>query len=388
MMALTNSKQSGMATMMISVVLLTSIGLMSVYSAQVGVMEQKISANHYRSTQAFEAAQAGMDNVVQSVDAQIVNAITQQNVDEFAAFSQYGKTLTSLSQGGSQSLGRYELTLAQNAGDSNLVEVTLMGYAGDNSEPGAIPNQIIRQRLFRTPMLTAPPPAPLIARGSITIDGDVSVANKEKDSLISSWSGGATAIGTATIDVTSSDGQTDGGYSQNHAALANLDNDGMFENFFSETRARLKNRSKIVDCVGGCDQTNLSTLVKTNGTPKGSNIIWVDAKTEPLDPNNPATYDKLVIGSNFNMGTAANPVILIVDGKLEIADDADFYGVIYTTQDFNNGINVSNITGSLITEGNIVATGGLNATYQNAVFNNMNTNIARYVRVAGSWRDF
>ena len=384
-----------MATLMVSVALLTSIGLMSVYTAQVGVMEQKISANHYRTAQAFESAQAGMDNMIQSLDAQIIFAVTQLNMSVADAFAAAGRDLAALSAGGGQSLGHYDLALAINPDDSNLIDVTLSGYAGDNAD-GA-PNQIIRQRLFHTPMLNAAPPAPLIARGTIDVDGDVSLTNKEIGSLISSWSGGATSVGSATIDVTANDGSADGGYSQNQANLAALSDDDMFENTFSDSKANVKNRGAVINCIPDdpdraavtCDENVLSSAVDVHGNPTGSNIIWVDAKKLNADPNLDPTYDKLTIGgSGFKLGTAGHPVVLIVDGELEISGDAEFYGVIYTTNDFNNASNAAKVTGSLISEGNIIANGALDFTYDNAVFNNMNTMIARYIRVAGSWRDF
>jgi len=390
------AKQTGMATLLISVVLLTSIGLMSVYSAQVGVMEQKISANHYRTSQAFESAQAGMDNMVQSLDAQIIYSVTQLNTSVTQAFADAGRDLANLSSADDgQSLGHYDLALAVNASNSNLIDVTLSGYAGDNAD-GA-PNQVIRQRLLHTPMLNAAPAAPLIAKGIIDIDGDVSLTNKEKESLISSWSGGATTVGSATIDVTSTDGTTDGGYSQNQANLAGLSGDDLFENTFSDSKVKVRNRSAVINCIPGdsgraavtCDQDVLSTAVDVHGNPKGSNIIWIDAKKVNSDPDLDPTYDKLTIGgSGFKLGTAGHPVILVVDGELEISGDAEFYGVIYTTKDFDNASYAAQVNGSLISEGNIVASGALNVTYDNSVFTNMNTMIARYIRVAGSWRDF
>ena len=396
-MSIMKYKQTGMATLMISVILLTSIGLMSIYSAQVSVMEQKISANYYRSTQAFESGQAGLDNVIQNLNAQIVDAIAAGG-DENTVFAEADKSLVQLSNStgttGGQSIGSYQLTVTNNVMvnevvDSNLVEITLAGFSGDNNAADAIPNEVIKQRLFRTPILNGAPPAPLIAKGDITLNGSVSIENKEEDSLAASWSGGATSIGTANIDVTSNDGSTVGGYSENQAALAGLGDD-MFGNFFSESQQSLKNRSKVVSCNGGsgCSQSNLSTVINTDGTPKGSNIVWVDAKNVNAEGVTTG-YDKLVIGgSNFQMGTTDNPVILIVDGDFEISGGADFHGVIYTTQDFSNGNNDANITGSLISEGNITATDGLNLTYDNSTFAKMDLSVARYVRVAGSWKDF
>ncbi|WP_157826868.1 PilX N-terminal domain-containing pilus assembly protein [Macromonas nakdongensis] len=57
-------KQRGVATVFISIVFLTLLTLVTLYSSRFLIFEQNISTNQYRSTQAFEAAQLGLERGV------------------------------------------------------------------------------------------------------------------------------------------------------------------------------------------------------------------------------------------------------------------------------------------------------------------------------------
>jgi len=400
-----------MATLMISVVMLTSIALMSVYTAQVGVMEQKISANHYRAKQAFEAAQAGLDHIIYNLDMRIVaNALCTGGgagdgvcdtrgigggVGNKANFVDgNGDTvLSDLSNGGVLAIGDYDLQFSQNGNNPEMIDFTLSGYSGDNIG-GASPNQVVSQSVLRWPILSNTPPAPLIARGSLSLDTNVAVTNTSGNLPPAAWAGGAIAVGAAVIDVDSNDDTSIGGYYQNEAPLAGLTLGNLavdpvepnlfFENFFSESFVNLKNRANTVNCGGGCTQAALAGLVNVAGVPTGNGIIWIDAE-------NAGVYSTLTLGGAINLGTEASPVILIVDGNLNMTDvGVDIFGVVYTTQDLGVANTAGNVDGAIITEGdiNITAASSINVTYNSNVMSNIGANFARFTRVAGSWRDF
>lgn len=54
-------RQSGAATLMISIIIMIAVTLLSIYSAKTAVMEQRISANEYRAMEVEQAASAGLD---------------------------------------------------------------------------------------------------------------------------------------------------------------------------------------------------------------------------------------------------------------------------------------------------------------------------------------
>ncbi|MBN2843667.1 MAG: hypothetical protein JXM68_11280, partial [Sedimentisphaerales bacterium] len=55
------TKQSGAATLLVAVILLIVITVVTLYTANVGLQDQRISGNDFRAKVAFSAAQAGLD---------------------------------------------------------------------------------------------------------------------------------------------------------------------------------------------------------------------------------------------------------------------------------------------------------------------------------------
>jgi len=62
-----NVKQRGAAVLLVSIVLLIGVTLVTVFAARVGVMDQRISANEKRHTEAYAAAEAGLDETLSYV---------------------------------------------------------------------------------------------------------------------------------------------------------------------------------------------------------------------------------------------------------------------------------------------------------------------------------
>ena len=388
--------QSGGATLLMSLVLVTTMGLMTVYSAQVTTTEQKISANQYRTKQGFESAQAGLDAIIGRLNVAFVNNATMGGVaGDLSSFTRAGILLPTLSKGGSsassQSIGSYSVRFEKNNPlYPDIVNITVSGFSGDNQSNS--PNQIISQSVTPMSMMAYKPPTPLIAHGNIDIGGKVSLVNKTNsptgDLPKASWSGGRTQTDfggvIANIDVTSEDGTLDGGTGvyERDEELENLTNDEFFENFFTQNKQRIKSRAKFVDCSTGCSGNDLlKTDSDGNEVPLGQ-IIWVDT-------DNPGgTPGILRINSALTLGSSSLPVLLIVNGKIEIDHrNARLTGILYTSEDFTN-TGKGNIVGSLISEGSITADGELSLTYDNDTLTTLENNTSRYIRIAGTWKDF
>lgn len=394
--------QNGMATLLMSLVMTMTISLISIYAAQVSVVEQKISSNHYRAKQAFEAAQAGMDASIFKLTSSIVNSLaapgggTPVGTENDIPFDNI-QTTTYAVNGGN---GHYKINFMQ-AG--TRVNFDVYGFSDDNSSTNINDaDQVIHQSVELTPTVGYQPPANLISLGKTTIGSNVSVTNTtETNKFAAVWSGGAVTYDPASIDVSA--GGESGIYSKdsNLSALASpadptndklkylTQNNAFFENFFVESKIRFKNQSTIVDCeTNGCTTNQLKSQLTfdANNNPL-TKIIWVDAYDENTDTVRTLNFDK-----NFSLGTPDAPVILIVEGNVKFSrTDAAVNGIVYTTHNFSNGTGKGKITGSLISEGDISATGSMNLIYDNDatmtnVVNSEGTN--RYTRVAGTWKDF
>ncbi len=397
------TKQIGMITLMTTIILLVAISLMSVYTAQVGVTEQKISSNHYRAQQAFEAAEAGLNSGIDNLDMEIVKRVicvgTEVDLEGICTDTNSGTGIGSESafvdlRAGTSLPDAATFTLAfrKNDADASIIDFLLSGYAGDNKVSFGNPNRNITQRLQMTPILSYDPPAALIARGDISLNANVTITNKITSSLTATWSGGGTSIvNTSLIDVTSLNGLKTGGYYQNDAALAALPLGDIttlpvkpnqyFENFFSQSFFKLKQRSTLINCKTGCNEAIFSPYVDVSGSPTTNRVIWIDANSGGL-------YDTLSISAVRHLGTFNNPILLIVDGNLILnTPDFHFFGIIYSTGDVQNNLG-GRIFGSLISERKIFGPGALNVTYDKAIFKKLNLSMAFFTRVSGSWKDF
>jgi len=392
-----NKNQFGGTTLLMSLLLVITMGLITVYSAQITMTEQKISGNHYRAKQGFEAAQAGLNAVISRLNVTFVNnALLGGLSADMSNFTRANIQLPTLSKAGnmdnSQDIGSYTVKLERkNPLYPDLITITVSGFSGDNQS--TYPNRIISQNVTPISIIAYKPPTPLIAHGNIDIGGNVSLTNKtnspDGDLPKAIWSGGKTKIDpegeAAYIDVVSQDGTLNGGsgiYEQD-AELNNLESNKFFENFFTENKQRIRAKSTFIDCSSGCSGTD---LMKSN--PDGikspvSQIIWVETTNPDSTPGVLKISDAITLGSNLD------PVLLIVNGKVEIDNsNANLNGILYTTEDFINNNGAGNIYGSLISEGNIIANGNLNLTYDDNTLSTLENNTSRYIRVAGSWKDF
>ncbi len=404
--------QHGMSTLLMSTVLIFVISMISVYAAQISVMEQKISANHYRGKQAFESAQSGLEIALSQLDFQTLDTLitagtpTLEHTAVNATLTDYAADSALANIVGANNNGQYRLKISREAGATNndTLVFTSYGFADDvvpeNDNSNA--SQTITMKLKKTKYINYEPPSNLVALGDIRVTGSrASLINATGDPMAVLWTAGsATVSGATTVIATNSAGSDsqNGIYDNDSDLIAIRDiadskkrKERLFQNFFAQSKSNLKNRATVIDCKTGCTQSILTGL---------SGIVWVDAHTEATFSEDgtteltPASYETLAIVDTITLGSTTNPIVLIVDGKLTMHNpDAHISGVIYTTQDFANGNGSTarsgsgNITGSLITEGSINIGGTLTMTYDRDMLVNGLANLAMYTRLPGSWID-
>ena len=394
--------------MLMSLVMTMTISLISIYAAQVSVVEQKISANHFRAKKAFEAAEAGMDASILKLTSSVVdNLIPNLNDTSIITEANLGFDNNQIqsytvNSGNGHYIMEVTRKLTTDATPRTRVDFKVYGFSANNtSTDKKDADQIIFQSLALTPTVGYKPPASIISLGDAVIGSNATVTNTTHDKLAALWTGGTATYDPANIDVTA--GGDSGVYSKDNG-LKNLrqnadssnpdqkyltQNPKFFENFFVESKIRFKDRSTVVDCESnGCTTNKLKSQLTFDSNNKLlNNIIWVDAYDESTGTTQTLNLDK-----TFSLGTADAPVILIVEGKLKLTkSSAEVFGIVYTTNDFNNNSGKGKITGSFITEGNIVNTGNMQFTYDDDttmpnVVDSQGTN--KYTRIAGTWKDF
>jgi PilX N-terminal len=147
-------------------------------------------------------------------------------------------------------------------------------------------------------------------------------------------------------------------------------NDGWFRKMFGMDPAtyQLQPAVRRVDCSAGCNSASLSNVL--SGYPR--NPIWVAGD---LDLN--------TAGS---LGTATDPVMLIVTGQLTISADIDIIGFVHA----NNivwaaGAAAASVRGAMVAKDGFAAAGLATLDYDRAVLDIISLRYGSFVRAPGSW---
>jgi len=388
------ARQTGVATMVMSITLLVSVSLMSVYSAQVSVMNQRISSNQYRTTQAFEAAQAGIDSVFANLDMNVIqNALctgsgTETDVNDIcyslppasgsgslASFSDADISLHSLSTKNQQTVGEYNVSFEKHADFENMVTLTITGYAGDNpmSAEGSKPNIRITQDLVKTGLMSNPPSVPLTSKTTIEIKSSTVIINESTSGNGKAFCANGSVKMEGDPDLSRANGST-----SNSGEYDGMDNDTYFKYFFSESKEALKQRAIDNNAVLSCNECSASNIQSIIASSNDSDIIWIEGGIK--------------INGAIDVGSAASPKIFIVeDDSLIEHSNAKFYGILYVMGqlEYDEG----SITGAVVTEGHVKMDNddeGITAviTYSDDVLSNLDRKFSQLTRVSGSWKDF
>lgn len=89
---------------------------------------------------------------------------------------------------------------------------------------------------------------------------------------------------------------------------------------------------------------------------------------------------------NATIGSREQPVVLIIDGDLEMQGTPYVYGIVYVTGNVTGGGNVT-VQGAMVIEGSVSPTGSLDVIYDPLVGEGAK-NTGRPGLIPGSWRDW
>jgi hypothetical protein len=151
-------------------------------------------------------------------------------------------------------------------------------------------------------------------------------------------------------------------------ALAQLSVQGLFASVFRMDKAtwRAQPTVRIVDCKSACDQS----LAQTPYT----SLMWLDGG--------------LKLDTPIVLGTPERPVLLVVDGPVDIHANATIHGVVYTTSPTWTDTAGASVNGAVLVEGDLQATGATQINHNAALLKALHDRTGSYARVPGSWRDF
>ncbi len=377
-------RQRGVATLVISLVVLMLSTFVVFNVSKAILMEQKISNNDTRAKQAFEAAEAGMNVALDYLN-------DDPNRDGIAGPDPVFDLLNNdgIGDSATTTIGRSTVEVTYSningicpSGSLTTICVTSTGRSDDRT---AIKS--ITQFMVTINPLPSGPQNPVIVRGGVVVGGSATVRNPEGFSTV--WSGSDVDLGgngthhtevpninaanyPACMDIpetcatlTASNQHVIGvDVIENDASLAALSDIEFFQNFFGLSPTTYRSSMVTIETT--------DASVMTEAQNAFSEVIWLEGVAD--------------IQGNLTVGSPSKPSIFIINGDASIQGNITVYGVLFIRGDANITGSVD-ITGSVVVAGDANVTGSLDIVYSSSAVNN--TSLAgNATGGSGSWRDF
>lgn len=434
--------QRGAVTLVISLVLIFGMTVAAFFANRALIFEQKTSVNQYRSTRAFEMAEAGLEWAIARLNDDIfiaaspactTNTGTQSFRDRYlqpagtepvtfnpltttragCSVDSNGNTTCSCPTGTTvPSLGaatdpRFTVQFNPDpGGDLTTVEIVSYGCtnAGAPCDPGstATPDgvAVVRSLIKIRPKFPNAPGAGLVAGASATTGGNLRVINLDvKSNGITINSGTTVALGMGT-EVTTLPGTPprasilDNDPSLNELAYADANGDLYFQSFFGQSLAQYQNSPLTwlitsaacgtrVRCTSCATANSCGSAIST-AVNQGATQFWADTNVAFSNGNMPS------VGT---LGTVQRPISLAGSASLELKGNITAYGMFYVATatvadnwDYT-GSGSAKVYGSFVTRGDFnKGAGTLDLIYAPHIFQS-GQGTGLVVRVPGSWRD-
>ena len=416
--------QRGAATLVVTLALLFAMLLVVVYVNRNLVSEQRSAANQARSTQAFEAAEAGLewaqaqlngrgrigadcrpssDAAATSFRVRLLNhnpatatfapatwlqgslpvvrqAACVRGAAGWSCSCPVSGAPAPVAAAGSAPAPAFLIEF-QGTGQPGLVRLLSTGcnrLGGDCVPGGATPADAtahVEVALGLVPGLKTSPAAALTARGSIAA-GAAAIGAHHGDPAtggIALHAGGT--IDAAAARITGPAGSVaDEALVANDTALAGLDTSAFFVSYFGMRPDDWGQQSVVTTlrCAGPCGDALRNAI-----EPGIVNaLIHIDGD--------------MALDGPLVLGTPQRPVVIVVDGGAQLRGTVTVHGVLYSRTlrwDATDGADAL-VRGAALTEGSYSGTGTPDFVYDSELLARLKGNTGSFARVNGSWRDF
>lgn len=414
--------QHGVAALIVTMLLFFAMVLVALFVNRNLVFEQRSAANQYRSTQAFEAAEAGLEWALAQLNTpQRLGPDCQPTADPAATsfrarylnFNAGGATFTPATwnqagvatalrptcmrsgSGWSCSCPSQGLpTLLPPPGAAPAAVFTLqflpstkpgvvrVAATGCTSLAGAcLPGAVtsadatakVEAAFGLLAGLRTPPVAALTTRGAVDADAALlGVHNPDPATGIAIHAGGAIAASQARVTVPAGAPKA-GALVGNDGALAGLSPERLFASVFGVDKAGWKNQPVVtrIDCSGDCSRA----LTAAIAAAADNALIWVDGD--------------LTLTGPLALGSVHHPVVIVVSGAARLDGAVALNGVLYSAAlSWNDTSGGAFLRGAALSESGYQGNGAPEFFYDTSVLTALQGNAGSFARVSGSWRDF
>jgi len=377
------NNQQGMSTLVISIALLIMTTMAIVFSANIGVMERKVSSNDFRASQAQLAAQAGIDIALSDLSQFELNS-------PVAPYTINGTNITTI---GDQAITYNDGTNAVNSGFYNITidttlpnfpdQITIVSEGKSNDKSASA--KVTQQMIFASPLSgLASDSNSILQKAVLIVDGSASInADNIDNGLVPNntklkvWASGSVtnsgADETKATLIGNNDYVNPGNTNPplNHIFLASLRDP---KNGGSNTDQGVKHISIRNKCTSPCE--NPTDLTETATQKPQSKLHYLEGDV---------TLNGITIGST------TYPVVIIADlssgGSLTLKNNTVINGLLLIKGNWNNTNNSTTINGAVIIEnGNLSNANNVSINYSTDVYNNLDQ-VGIYTRIPGGWSD-
>jgi PilX N-terminal len=410
----------GIAATAAALLLFLAMGIIVAFTNRSLVFEQRTSANQYRYTKAFEAAEAGIEWAIAHMNNKLAINNTTCAPDGSGAASFRGTYLNVNSNTGA---------LSTTAAPGPVCVISATGYQCSCPASGALtvstdPGPAFRIQFFNTdeagaaladgvvrlvahgctsaageciatggagtpdgysrvrvllgvlPALGTAPAATITAKTNVTWQGSgaaVGVVNTDPSTNGITINAGGTVDEEKARITTIPGSPPASSIIESDTSLSSISTDQMFQTFFGMTKAQFQAIALPVTCPNNCSSTLEAAVASFgNETP----IIWV-------------TNDMDVTG-NISVGSTTNPVILVVDGNIHLNGTMDVFGMVYAASSTwdNTGGGSAFLRGAAVSEGAFTGNGTPDFYFDADVLKRLRFQPGAFMKIPGSWKDF
>lgn len=357
------NKMRGAITLIATIVLMVASSLIIIYAAESYRMMTKSVANSNRNQQAIQAAEAGLDfgmNYFQKNSA----AILLNPVNGYIPNYSSSNTSATLANSSSYSIA-YTNPIQNNY---SIIKITSTGLSDDGSS-----SRIVSMNISSDSLLAGNVAIPIVTKGNVILSGNVNVTNLSAVHTIDAAST-ISLNGLSRTTTTSGVSASGSDLHPNQNSLQTMTANDFMANYFGTSLTNAI-KGQVAHSYSNNSSTNYgSTLNGMTGT-----TIWINQSN-----NSTATID------NSTIGTVASPVLIIVNGNLNMTGTTTIYGFVFAsgTLGVNSGGGIFTLVGGVASGGNVNMQGNVNIIYNSAVLTTLKTNLIYWAKVPGSWKDF
>lgn len=425
--------QRGAATLIVVMVLFFIVSLVAAYAGRNLIFEQRTSANQYRATQAFEAAEAGLEWALAMLNGGRVDPSCGASIDaahlsfraRYLEIDDIDVTPKTWADGSTlerpscvrtnNPLNPWSCSCPDKAAPTPAVPADggihpafrVCFEAVNPPQPGVVRvvstgrtsfvDQPCEQRgegtagdsaatvsvvVALNSGLATPPSAALTVRGSVSVTAPTTLQNVDPlTNGLTASIGQYASSDIALLKPESIPGSPVDASIIHDTVLEGLSQPQLFTSLFRMHPDTYKNQPATVvltDCAATCSE-KLRLAVERNP----GRIIWVNGD--------------LALESAVDLGPVVPtvppvppvpPVVIVASGSVRIFEPVNIVGLLYSGADIQNFAAGSLVRGAAVAAGNFESIQSARIEYDPEVLKLLNLYSGSLVRVPGSWRDF